>query len=349
MCRKYNKKLKFSDYITDEYHGRTGGYMTTNDCNVLFDKIKNGWSFSLIKDGFWLRCPDISVIDITDPFRVYKFGNKIVYFALFKYLKDLLNSKQINHEIDKILQHNDTKYKNLSYYISQGSVLEGEIRIGGSDQRINDLRDDILNTFLKNDEFKRYLKSAKSYLNNLKDISIMDLDFEVLDKKSINLINQLNILNETLYNKRKELNLKKLDGIIGNLPESDVLIFIPTGCYKYISSFINKETVKKIMLWEIHANKDICHSNKYLSKKIFNKKCLIIDQSYTGETLDMMAKLVKKEGGIPIKLALFPKNKLAVQRADYVLFLDKLIRSDLMELDDNWIDHYYKNILNINC
>ncbi|MPM46410.1 hypothetical protein SDC9_93110 [bioreactor metagenome] len=101
MCQKYKPKLKFSDYITSEYHNRTSAYMTTNDCDILLEKLKDGWSYVPIKNGFWLRCPDISVVDIADPFKVKK-NNSIEYFALFNYIRDLKERNLLYKKIDNI-------------------------------------------------------------------------------------------------------------------------------------------------------------------------------------------------------------------------------------------------------
>jgi hypothetical protein len=185
------------------------------------------------------------------------------------------------------------------------------------------------------------------FLGVTRNISLTNIDLDKCDKNIVNLLNQLNTLNNTLHGGKKEISLKKLDGVIDKLPKNDVMIFIPTGCYKYITSFIDEKTVNKIMLWEFHANKDVLHSNKYLSKEIYYKKCLIIDKSYTGETLNTMSNLVIKNGGIPIKLAIFPKSKLAIEKSDYIFLLDRIFKSDKMKLENNWVETYFKKILNI--
>lgn len=102
------------------------------------------------------------------------------------------------------------------------------------------------------------------------------------------------------------------------------------------------------MLWEIHIDKNQKRNNKMFNKNIKNKTCLIIDKTYTGKTLNHIAKIVKSEGGTPIKLGLFPKNRKAIKSSDYILLLDKVYKSDTMDLStQNWAEKYYKKILSI--
>lgn len=56
--------------------------------------------------------------------------------------------------------------------------------------------------------------------------------------------------------------------------------------------------------------------------------------------------LVLNEGGIPSRLALFPKSKLSVMNSEYILFVDKVLKSDTLDLsNDQWIADTYKKVL----
>lgn len=163
------------------------------------------------------------------------------------------------------------------------------------------------------------------------------------------LIDYLNKLNELLYSTKETVGMNIIGNIIQQLPKFDLIIFVPTGCYRYIASFLEEKTTRKIMFWEIHRDRNQKHSNKFLEKKIKGKRCLIIDKSYTGKTLNYLAKSVKRGGGIPIRLALFPKGKLAIKNSEYVLLLDKIMKSDKINLKaQNWCEKIYKEILTKN-
>jgi len=60
-----------------------------------------------------------------------------------------------------------------------------------------------------------------------------------------------------------------------------------------------------------------------------------------------MADLVRDNGGVPVRLGLFPKSKHAIRGSEYVLFLDRILGSADMDLSgEDWPIRYYKEVLN---
>jgi hypothetical protein len=59
-----------------------------------------------------------------------------------------------------------------------------------------------------------------------------------------------------------------------------------------------------------------------------------------------MSQKVSEEGGRPIKLAVFPKSRKAIQTSDHFIFLDKMLNSEKVELDDDWVVNLYSNVVN---
>ncbi|MEA2097590.1 MAG: hypothetical protein U9P70_00740 [Patescibacteria group bacterium] len=345
MIKKYQENLKFNDYLTMGDHGRTGVFAVTNNCDVLTNKIKHNWNFENTVNGFWLRSPDISLSDITEPFRIYQFGDDDkINFAYLKLLKNLKEQKKLKPIMDRIVR--DKKYCNFDFYISEGQVLENEIRIGGSDERVHNLARDVFKKLVNTKEWTKYQNETITYLGATRKILVHHKDINDFHKKSIKFIKYLNQLGNLLYLSEK-VNLHIVNNIIEQLPDYDILIFLPTGCYKYITLFLNEDTVDKIMLWEFHIDRNQNRVSKALIKNIKGKRCLIIDKSYTGKTLNSLANFVKKEGGKPVRLALFPKNKVAVKNSEYILFLDRIIKSDTINLRKNWAEKLYKKIMSI--
>ena len=343
MYKKYLPTLTFKDYVVRGDHGRTGVYIHTEDCEIAYKKVKSGWSVECSHDGFWLRAPDISLVDTTEPFRIYQMNDDRINFALYKYLKRLNQENKLHLLIDGILKDNQEKYEQFDYYISEGEVLEAEIRIGGSDNRIDALKKAIIFQVQKSKGWDNSVFESIKWLGETRDLRCSTNKF---DQKTKEFINHLDDLNLSLFGVTKPINRLIIKGLIKQLPKFDYLIFAPTGCYRYISSFLCKKTLSKIMLWEIHINRKRKENNRMFNKKIQNKTCLIIDKTYTGKTLNRIAEIVRKEGGKPIKLGLFPKNKQAIKAADYILLLDKIFKSDKMNLSDpNWAEIYYKKIL----
>lgn len=100
------------------------------------------------------------------------------------------------------------------------------------------------------------------------------------------------------------------------------------------------------MLWECHLSLDMTKELKIFNKKLKNKEVAIIDRSYSSNTLDYLGEKVKKEGGKVLKLALFPKSGRAVRHSDYILFLDKWVRSKAIQFKKNWAEDLFIKIVN---
>jgi len=113
-----------------------------------------------------------------------------------------------------------------------------------------------------------------------------------------------------------------------------------------MTSLLREDLIDRIMLWEVHIDPNQPRTYKLMNKRLENKKCLIVDKSYTGKTLTHMADLVRDVGGVPIRFGLFPKSRCAVKGSEYILFLDRVLESGGMNLgDENWPIRYYKEVL----
>lgn len=346
MIREYEGGLKFNDYVTEGAHGRTGVFATTDDYDIVREKAKLGWSFEFTQRGFWLRAPDISLVDITEPFRIYQMGDGITNLSCFKYLRDLRKSCGLPDLINGVIFSEKDKYSGFDFYVSEGEILEGEVRIGGSDSRVHDLKADVLNFAARTKEWQRYLSQAHDYLGRVRTIPIHDRRLEHFDQKSADFIRYINGLNHALDDSIQPLGMQTLEGLIEQLPDFEVMILVPTGCYRYITSLLREDIVDRIMLWEVHIDPNQPRTYKLMNKNLENRKCLIVDKSYTGKTLTHMADLVRDVGGVPIRFGLFPKSRCAVKGSEYVLFLDRVLESGGMNLgDENWPIRYYKEVL----
>lgn len=342
----YQPRLRFNDYLTVGDHGRTGVFMKTDSCDVLLEKVQLGWSFEETRGGFWLRAPDISVVDITEPFRTYQLGDAVTNLACYRRLKDLQSTGMLTEVIDRLIKTRPEHYANFDYYISEGPVLEAEMRIGGSDRRVSEIRKDLFTRLLSEDGWNDYLEQAREFLGEIRQITIRNGDVNSLGDRSANLVRYLTEVNKVVYPQRNWFDFEMIDHLTEQLPSFDILIFVPTGCYRYMSSFLKDEIVDKIMLWEVHTDRHETRTCKILAKELKSKRCLIIDKSYTGTTLNDIADLVRQEEGEPTRLALFPKSRMGIQNSDYVLFLDKILESDKMSLErPEWPEFYYREVL----
>lgn len=343
---EYAKDLTFADYLVEGTHGRTGVYIKTRDNGIADEKLRQGWICEVINGGFWLRSPDISLIDITEPSRIDNLGDHISTYSAFKFLKDLKKRSGLGEFINGVVFNDQDHYGQFDYYISEGDVLEGEIRIGGSDTRIKQLREAILQRVLYTSDWHKCRRDAVEFLGDTRKIGITSRSLHDFDQESATFIKQLNAIKQSVYPRSEPTGMKTVDNLIEQLPDYDVMIFLPTGCFRYITSFLNKDTIDRIMLWEVHYDDERPETMKLMNKHIENKRCLIVDKTYTGKTLERTANLVSQEGGIPIRFGLFPKSRRAIKNAEYVLFLDRVIDGTRINLSDpNWLDNTFRDVV----
>lgn len=325
--------------------GRTKVCFVTNDLKVVADKVAKGWIFIKTVKGFYVQAPEIWLVDIAEPSKICYYSNSIINnYAYFLYLKGLSKI-----ELLKII-------KNLlgdgqDVFLSHGPSLEVEIRIilenknnGGN------LMFDLYSHFLQSRSYDRYLKEAKKIVSKDRAIKIQrDKDISDYSPKVSKFFSEIikyysliNLGKRDLYSRDFIERLQQQTD--KHFSDADIFIFIPWGCFKYIGNFISDKTVDRVMLWETHLLKYETHEHKFGKLSLKNKKVVIFDKGYTGGTLNKMAKMVKEHGGRPIKVAVFPKSRLAIKNSDYIFFIDKLIKSsDINISNKNYYVDLYKN------
>ena len=339
-----NSKNFRSFVIFDDDHGREEVSFKTYDIQILYCKHKKGWTFKNVQDGFLIRSPEEWLVDLSDPYKILFYEDVVTNLAYYNFLRDLIKRGSFNKFISDVVKKHH--FEDFNFHLIKGPALETEIRISGIDQQTKKLKEFLYSEVENNSLWPCYLEEAKKYLGQVRKIesskvSIHDTSIEV---KSF-FFSLIDIYHPFNSFKGNPFNPVFIKNLFEDVSEADIYIFIPWGCFHYISSFINKDNMDKIMLWELHADKYQNHMNKYLSKDLKGKKVLIIDNSYTGKTLNQMAELVKSEGGHPEKLAVYPKSKLAIENSNYCLFADKILRSPEIDLDNNdWARLTYKKI-----
>lgn len=345
--KTYNPKLPVASYYKKiPCFGRTKVMYLTNNLVTVAEKVAKGWSFSRIKNGFYLQAPELWLVDISEPAKIYYYSNSAINnYAYFLYLKSKTDEELISL-IKKLL--NDGQ----EVFMSEGESLELEVRVILEDKSTSgNLMFDLYSEFLQSKEYKKYFKEAGKLINKSKSIKIQK-NRDIIDYSPK--VSKL-FLEITKY--YSLINLGKRDLFSYDfIPElepqveltfgdADIFIFVPWGCFKYIGNFISEKTVDKVMLWETHLFKYEVHEHKFRKKSLRDKKVIIFDKGYTGGTLNKMAGLVVAKGGIPIKVAIFPKSRLAIKNSDYIFFGDKLIKSS--EVDISQPDYYktlYKRV-----
>lgn len=332
------------DKIIFGENGRSIATYYTINLEEVNEYIANGWRYEIDYKGkgFWLRAPDEWLVDLTDPFKIYYYGNPIVNLAYYKFLNNFVVRNQMNEYLNFIISTNKVFYKNFEVRVATGPVLQSEIRILASDKRVTNLKHDLFKSFIEHPLYEKYLMEAKIQLGDVRDIVFKYKDDKNFTDNEIEFYNTTDSYLKAIGEKVK-LNHKILKDLRLQLPDCDIIILIPNGCYKYMTSVIDDSNIDKVMFWETHVNSHVNKTYTIYDRDFKGKRILLIDQVYSGKTLEIMKDLIIKRGGIPIVLGMFPKSSYSLKSVDYVTFLDRVIPvKDIEDSDDLMVKLYTK-------
>lgn len=310
----FYKNIRFVEY------SRSGVVYYTQDLDDLNELQQNGWKYNFCEKGFRVVPPSTTICDICECKKVEQYKNVILNLAYYKFLNLLLENGDLSNYIYSIINDNKIFYNDFYFHISNGPILETEIKIECSDMRIENLKRDMLLKFIKTDKYmdlyneckKKIEKNVLFSKTNEQNKKILDFYETVIKKNS--LIKKIDV------SKQKYI----IDMSILNTEDYDLILFIPFGCYKFINLFTTVDNYKKIMFIEFHVDKDKPYIHRLFYQNMYRKKVLIIDSVYSGKTLLYAKSLVEQEGGIPTLLGVYPKSKSVLNILDYALILDKV-------------------------
>ena len=328
----FQKKVIFGE------NGRAMAAYTTKDAEEINEKKELGWTATLInKSQTYLRSPDTWLVDLSDFFKVNYYGNPVVNLAYYLFLTHKHKNQALNDYINYIMSKKPIYYKNFQFVVVFGIVLETEVRLLGSDKRLENLKKDIFSDFYKSAYFKQFYSRALRLFKGEIDFSKLFLGEEI-NKPAYE------IFQKQTEGLNLNFNYKKIDGLISQLPEYDYIMLIPKSGYKYLCSVVNEENKDKIFFWEVHANSSI-KSQKNFNFNIKGKKILIIDNIYSGKTMSIVTELILKKGGIPITIGLFPKSYHSAHGLDYFVFYNKLFNAKEFNYKKNWAVNTYVKVM----
>ena len=275
----------FKENITFVEYSRSGIVYYTDDLEKLNELKLLGWKYNQCSKGYRVVPPSISVCDITELKKVFQYQNTILNYAYFIYLKKLSKENRLIDVINFIICKKKLFYKNFEYHISSGPIIETEIKIEGIDNRINQLKKDLLVNFLDSDDYNWTYDLAKKQINKNNIYTASKFCIDNLSKNIKNFYMYLINLNENI-NRKFELPEKtyNIDMSLFEMIDYDILLFIPNGCYKFLNLFINENNYKKVMFWEFHIDETKPTTHKIFDKDFKDKKVLLIDSVYSGKT-----------------------------------------------------------------
>lgn len=330
----------------DEWHQRQEVSFQTRELENVLDAKSRGWTFKRNKEGFVVRAPEQWLVDLTDPYKVVACGDVVSNLTYYNFLKGLLKEQRFDGFMRSVADKNGMQ--GLVVQNLEGPSLETEIRVAGSDKRIADVRKLAFWEAKQNTEWLNIHEQVQKQLGDVRPISFekeslfenhQDLaSFYAYIKERLSMVDSVRA--ENVFNP------EHIPSLFKDLPPFDVYVFIPWGSLRYLPSFLTSENVSKIMFWEIHYDDSQEYTNRFLAKDIKDKNVLIVDNSYSGGTLNRMKDMVANEGGVPSRLALFPKSTLSVKNSELTLVLDTIIKSETINTENpSWMTDLYKNVL----
>jgi len=328
-----------------------GDYLMVYDTNhkreellVISDNLEDakkytelGWKNKKILSGIIFMAPEIWLVDLADPFKVMENGGLKENLALFNTFKYFRDSNEIPSLIKKTIKENNLD--GLEVYLLYGVSLETEVRMAGTDRRINDFKPLFINMLKSSTEYQHEIKRIDSDYG--KKCRTIDLVRKPLSRVALKKYE--GIANYYSYIDRDFCFPENIYGLFKSLPPADNIILVPYSGMKFLDEVAGLFGLDNISFYERHFSRD---GNFWLFKKNFKgKDVLIIDVSYSGETLNAISEMISCEGGNPIRLAVWTKSKLSVAGSEYILFLDKIVRTkDVRITDPKWCLDLYKKI-----
>lgn len=318
-------------------NGRSIGTFYSKKLEEIEEYVKAGWAYQIdyCGNGYWLRAPDEWIVDLADPFKASYYGNHVINYEYFKFLKKLKKEKRLEEYIKFVISKRKTFYKNFEFAISNGIILDTEIRILGNDKRLKVLKMELFKNFYLF-EFDKSSYKFKNYKNCV-ELSSKDCK-EVKD-----FINKTKEYNKIINNEVNISNYIINEKIL--LPQYDYLLLVPNGGYKYLKTFLTKDNYDRIIFYEKHVNSHVKSNITLYDRDLTNKDVLIIDTLYSGKTLSILKKEIEKRSAKVKTLGLFPKSMKFGNDVDYIMILNKILQKK--DFDKyNSIENLYNEIIN---
>lgn len=293
----------------------------TDNAEKVCELVSLGYSYQLADTGVVLRAPEDWIVDITDFSRIQSLSNDFKnIIAFYLTLMDYFEVYGSDNFVKNVLSTN-VLYDNFSFKVSQATRIWGEVRIIGSDIRVNQVKFDVYN----------YLKRTKRFLLNRyyvdRNIGCRNFEMYKMPVKKIKHYDQYKNLfsyYETVHGIRLEMvSIVKTD--LSILQNADYYLFAPKSCFEYMFNFIDENRHAFVSFLEVHAYNVSLSMIKCFEKDIKGKKVAIFDKVYSGKTIDILTEHVIDNGGIPIRIGVYPKNITSYNLLDYIIFLDKVI------------------------
>ena len=323
-------------------HGRTQTMKRAQSIRENNKLNKLGW---IKLDGSWYRGPDTWLVDLADYLKVQKYGDPVTNLAYFQFIKDLVDNDCFNQYVADVIKH-DEYYREFDCALSTGNVLETEYRLFGTDKRLYPLKDKIFEIFNNSSDCNNYKKKAQLFLGKTKSLPQNIIECQVLNKNIKKVFDEI----QNIYAAKGDnikFNPQLIPNISAELPAHDSMVLVPKGCFRYFVSLVNENNCKNVNFLELHTGKKDSRYLQYFKEQLRGKRVIVADTAYTGDTINEVSKSITNNGGLPIKVGLFPKNRAVIKKLDHFVFGDKVFKSQDAKNGKDWYLQQYKEVFSL--
>jgi hypothetical protein len=305
ICRRYNRD-----------HAREEIVCLTDNLKVANGLIEKGWKKRRVLSKIVLIAPEINLTDLFNPFEITEDGGFSSHLVFYNFIKKLEKSGELEKLIRKILDK--------EFFLINGKSVEFQTRIAFSEEE-------------NRTQIKERLKKICGFpLPKIKERKILVWKKQI-NKRNYTLLQKIyrNMANKLVYP-------ESIYGFARIMPKANFYLLVPHSGFKFFDDFLERFGQNRILLYEKHFSQD---GDFWIQKRnIKGKTVAIFDVSYSGRTLNWIANIVRKEGGKPIKIAVFPKSTLAVKSSDYIAVIDKIIKIKNIKIKRDWELGLYNQI-----
>ncbi|MEK7096649.1 MAG: hypothetical protein AAB881_01735 [Patescibacteria group bacterium] len=322
-----------------------------NDLNEIEILAKRGWKIIPGVDEWIFRAPEVSLYDLSEVHMNPTF-DPVEIFSFFLSLK----KENVKEIVNRVI-YSDSEFTNFHFSLLESrTYFESCIRIAGIDNRIKKLPVLILDYLKKHSDWDRNLEYSKKILKDRELCVHQILENECSHKNQI--------FSDEIMRKYHCLPLSEFPrnriytGFWHEIPLFNQYFSIPKTGVLLMRGFLEElGYYDKVNLIECHIpphiSKEVIWTNKSF-RAVDDCSIALLDIVYGGQTINMAEKqlinfLTTKNINFKAitKIGLFPKSRSNLSQLDYAVILDKLFKTDQLDLlDNNFFENMFIEIVN---
>lgn len=328
------ESVRSGTIVQNNAHKKRNLIDITTDPDIILRKMEDGWSLYPGKRNYILQAPETVICDLSE-IGPNKTDSLVEISTIYRTIKQIGIQNILGSLIHPL-------YNDLDVVADEKESCDSEIRIAGSDRRVYEIPDIIINSLKGTPEWNHNYHISSQ---NVEEREIKSFNRPLKDCKTKT--------RKVFENTKKVYDLLGADGLPeyavtgpwNSLPECEKYIFVMKSGFKYALGFSeDTEKEESLCLWEYHEGISYDKEIKIGCQDLEGKTVAIIDRSYSGNTLDTLRDDVIKERGLPRVIAVYPKSSVSAEKSDYMIFLDRVVSPSCIEGEDEWALKLFEEI-----